>query len=145
MTASSTRASPLKIGRQTHMSNIIIEPINTFSETIDFRRLRCFLVLADELHFGRAAARLHMTQPPLSVAMRSLEDELGVVLLKRTTRSVRLTPAGELLRERGQAVLQDLERTSHLLKQLGAGMAGGAHRSPPIRRRSGWPRRAGRP
>ena len=106
------------------MSNIIIQPINSFGETIDFRRLRCFLVLADELHFGRAAARLHMTQPPLSVAMRSLEDELGVVLLKRTTRSVRLTPAGELLRERGQAVLQDLERTSHLLKQLGAGMTG---------------------
>nr|WP_194899278.1 LysR family transcriptional regulator [Catenulispora pinisilvae] len=64
---------------------------------LDVRRLEYFVAVAEEQHFGRAAERLHMTQPPLSRAVQQLEDELGVTLLRRTTRRVELTPAGEVL------------------------------------------------
>ena len=64
---------------------------------IELRPLRQFLVLAEELHFGRAAERLHMTQPPLSLAVQKLEAQLGVQLLERGRRTVALTAAGVAL------------------------------------------------
>jgi DNA-binding transcriptional LysR family regulator len=75
------------------------------SEEIDLRVWRQFAVLAETLHFGRAAERLHMTQPPLTLAIQQLERRLGEALFERTRRSVALTPAGQALREPVRALL----------------------------------------
>lgn len=64
--------------------------------SIETRHLRCFLAVSDTLHFGQAAERLHVAQPALSRTIRQLERELGAQLLVRSTRSVSLTPAGEV-------------------------------------------------
>jgi DNA-binding transcriptional LysR family regulator len=77
---------------------------------MDLRGLRYFVAVADERHIGRAAARLHMTQPPLSRAMRRLEADLGAQLLTRTPTGVVLTAAGETLYAEAQAVLDRADR-----------------------------------
>ena len=73
--------------------------------TPDLRQLRYFVAVAEDLNFTRAAERLHMAQPPLSAAIRQLEEQLGVALLERTTRQVQLTAAGELLLEKARDLL----------------------------------------
>jgi DNA-binding transcriptional LysR family regulator len=71
----------------------------------ELRQIHYFVAVAEELNFTRAAERLHMAQPPLSAAIRQLEEQLGVELLRRTTRQVELTPAGRLLLEQGRELL----------------------------------------
>jgi DNA-binding transcriptional LysR family regulator len=77
--------------------------------SVELRQLRYFVAVAEELHFGRAAARLHMSQSPLSRAIRELERELGLVLFVRTTRRVELTAAGSLLLERARRALAEID------------------------------------
>jgi DNA-binding transcriptional LysR family regulator len=77
--------------------------------SVELRQLRYFVAVAEELHFGRAAARLHMSQSPLSRAIRELERELGLVLFVRTTRRVELTAAGSLLLERSRRALAEID------------------------------------
>jgi DNA-binding transcriptional LysR family regulator len=79
------------------------------SASVELRQLRYFVAVAEELHFGRAAERLHMSQSPLSRAIRELERDLGTVLFVRTTRRVELTEAGSLLLERSRRALADID------------------------------------
>ncbi|MGK5684975.1 LysR family transcriptional regulator [Actinoplanes sp. URMC 104] len=74
-------------------------------DDVETRELRYFVAVAEELHFGRAARRLGIAQPPLSRAIRLLERRMGVTLLERTSREVHLTPAGEVLLAEGRGAL----------------------------------------
>lgn len=91
---------------------------------LTFRQLRYFLVLADELHFGRAAQRLHISQPPLSTSLRQLEEELGVTLLERSSRRVALTAAGEAFQRQVRRLLTDLEDSQTLVQRIAGGASG---------------------
>jgi DNA-binding transcriptional LysR family regulator len=90
----------------------------------DFSQLRCFAAVAEELHFGRAAARLNMTQPPLSRQIQVLERVLDVQLLERTSRSVRLTAAGRSFLPEAQRILLLAESATQMTRQVAAGRAG---------------------
>ena len=84
------------------------------------RQLRYFVAVAEELHLGRAGSRLGMAQPPLSRAIRDLERQLGVTLLERTTRQVRLTPAGEVLLRDARAALEAVTAAGRRARQAGS-------------------------
>lgn len=88
------------------------------------RHLRYFVAVAEERHFGRAAERLHMAQPPLSQAIRRLEAELGVELLHRTTRRVDLTDAGRAYLARARVILADMDEAAHEARRVAAGAVG---------------------
>lgn len=91
---------------------------------MELRHLRYFLAVAEERHFGRAAARLHMAQPPLSQQVRRLEEELGVILLRRTTRRVDLTPAGEAYLARVRTILDAVEAAGQEARRIDSGLEG---------------------
>jgi len=87
---------------------------------LEVRQLRYFVAVAEELHFGRAAARLGMAQPPLSRAIRDLERQLGVALFERTTRQVGLTAAGEVLLRDARTALEAVSAAARRARQAGA-------------------------
>jgi DNA-binding transcriptional LysR family regulator len=90
----------------------------------DFSQLRCFVSVAEELHFGRAAQRLNMTQSPLSRQIQVLERVLDAKLIDRTSRSVRLTPAGRSFLPEAQRILRLAEAATHVTRQVASGHAG---------------------
>lgn len=91
---------------------------------MELRHLSYFVAVAEERHFGRAARRLRMAQPPLSQQIKALEASLGVTLLERTTRRVDLTPAGEVLLERARVLLAEVEVLSEDLRRIHQGAQG---------------------
>ncbi|WP_326686456.1 LysR family transcriptional regulator [Streptomyces sp. NBC_01795] len=91
---------------------------------MELRHLSGFVAVAEELHFGRAAERLHMAQSPLSQQIRLLERDLGVTLFDRTTRSVRLTSAGQALLEPARHLLAEAAVIRRTVRAAGAGEVG---------------------
>jgi len=91
---------------------------------MELRHLRYFLTVAEELHFARAAEKLHMDQSPLSRAIKDLEDELGAKLFTRTTRNIRLTHAGKVFLERVPRIFEALEQARDGAKSAASGFHG---------------------
>lgn len=91
---------------------------------MEFRHLRCFLALAEELHYGRAAQRLSLSQPPLTVAIQQLEASVGARLFVRNSKSVQLTAAGQALVPRAQALLDQARQAMQLARDVEQGQAG---------------------
>ena len=92
--------------------------------SVELRQLRYFVTVAEELHFGRAAARLHMTQPPLSQAIAALEDDIGTRLFTRNRRTVALTPAGGALLPEARRLIADAAALPGLARRAAAGETG---------------------
>ncbi len=91
---------------------------------LDSRRLRFFVAVAETLHFGKAAERLNMTQPPLTAQIKRLEEELETQLFDRTSRRVALTPAGAVLLTEAKRILADLDHAAEITRLTGMGRAG---------------------
>jgi DNA-binding transcriptional LysR family regulator len=91
---------------------------------MDLRQLRYFIAVAEELSFTRAAQRLNLSQPPLSQQVQALEEALGVKLLRRTSRRVELTAAGEAFLAHARAVVDQLARAREEVRAIGAGRLG---------------------
>jgi LysR family transcriptional regulator, benzoate and cis,cis-muconate-responsive activator of ben and cat genes len=90
----------------------------------ELRLLRYFVAVAEELHFGRAAQRLHLAQPGLSQQIQALEQQLGVKLFERTSRQVRLTTAGAVLLDEGRRLIAQAERVVDQVRRAGLGQVG---------------------
>src|SRR5215469_15790415 len=114
-----------------HMSNTknwyslyILGIIGVMENVLDFRRLYYFVVVAEELHFTRAAERLHMSQPPLSYQIQQLERDLGVRLFERTRHRVQLTDAGQVLFDAARRIFGQMEQTVRAVQRVGQGEVG---------------------
>jgi DNA-binding transcriptional LysR family regulator len=91
---------------------------------IELRQFRQFIAVAEELSFRRAADRLHMAQPPLTVTIKQIEEELGTLLIERTNRIARLTPAGRVFLEECKRTVVQAERAIVAARRAGAGLNG---------------------
>ena len=91
---------------------------------MELRHLRYFVAVGEEQHFGRAAARLHVAQPPLSRQIQDLEREIGFPLLDRLPRGVRLSAAGSLFLNDARRILQDVEDAKRRAERVALGKAG---------------------
>jgi DNA-binding transcriptional LysR family regulator len=91
---------------------------------MELRELEIFLTLAEELHFGRTAERLYLTQPRVSQAVRALEEQIGGALFERTSRRVRLTPIGERLRDELRPGYDQIQRAVTVATDLARGVGG---------------------
>ncbi|WP_294186222.1 LysR family transcriptional regulator [uncultured Sphingobacterium sp.] len=98
--------------------------IHTKKVSMEIRHLIYFKTVAEELHFGRAAERLFMSQPPLSRQIKDLEDELGVILFFRTNKRVELTEAGKYFLEEVVEILQNIEHSKTITKQIHNNISG---------------------
>jgi len=94
---------------------------------VELRHLRYFVAVAEELHFGRAAQRLHLAQPPLSQAIKQLEAEVGATLLERSSRHVALTDAGRVLLDHARTTLSHAEGTITAVHRAANGLEGELH------------------
>lgn len=95
-----------------------------YRSVVELRLLKSFVAVAEELHFGRAAARLHISQPPLTVQIQRLEHDLGVMLFVRTNRRVLLTEAGHALLGRARHLLVEAELAANEVRRVGRGETG---------------------
>jgi DNA-binding transcriptional LysR family regulator len=102
----------------------VLEYRRSVLPSLDLRLLAYFVAVAEELHFGRAAARLHIAQPSLSVQIRKLEHSLNTALFIRTSRHVELTPAGELLLDGSKRLLVEAERLAWQIHDAGRSGSG---------------------
>src|SRR5215813_11633674 len=93
-------------------------------DNLELRHLRYFVAVAEELHFGRAAQRIRIAQPPLLQQIRKLEDIIGHPLFLRTSRNVKLTAAGEELLKRAQQTLRKVAEDLHSTRRVGRGEVG---------------------
>lgn len=91
---------------------------------MNLKQLAYFIAVAEELHFGRAADRLDMAQPPLSRQIKQLEEELGAILFNRGRSAITMTQAGQRLLERGKSIMAQLEDTKLEVRRLGQGAEG---------------------
>jgi len=101
-----------------------LSSIHTKKVSMEIRHLIYFKTVAEELHFGRAAERLFMSQPPLSRQIKDLEDELGVILFFRTNKRVELTEAGKYFLEEVVEILQNIEHSKTITKQIHNNISG---------------------
>jgi acetyl esterase/lipase len=99
-------------------------PLPQAPDALELRHLRAFVAVADELNFGRAAARLYLSQPALSRQIRVLERLIGCELLRRSTHRVELTLAGEALLDRARHVLSEVDDAIHAARKIGGELAG---------------------
>lgn len=131
---------PYFAGEIFSMVDVVVAPLFRYFEVIDvefrkagsrarggnmeIRHLRCFMAVAEELHFGRAAEKLHIEQSPLSRAIKELEEDLGTRLFDRTTRSTRLTRAGRIFLEQMPRIFTSLNQAVDSVKAVTAGYHG---------------------